>query len=195
MHAATVWQIVCVALLVPALFAVWSTHRRARAERALSVRADNVLAQLDALRSQLARATEQRDRLYWLEWWIRNACETPSSDPARPLLIRYAIAAHLAPDWTTLHRDLHRVALDANRSERERTYAAAFVSEMELAERAQTPWVMFAAQPAQQGRPLHNAEALAASYRAALDSWDALLGPTFDRGHAPDDRPRSPAAS
>jgi hypothetical protein len=164
--------VLCVALTACGLACVSALARRDDYSRQLR----DARTQLDATRADLRRATEQRDRLYWLEWWMKNACETTPLDGSRATLIRYAIAAHLAPDMATLHRDLQRLSEDPKRAEPERTSARAFAVEIELAQRqGVTPWAIFAAQPAMQGRALHNQHVLETSYRAALDGWPRLF--------------------
>jgi hypothetical protein len=174
--------VLCLALLISLWFArVGRIAARAQVASMCDVASD-LRAQNDALRADLTRAQEQRDRLYWLEWWMRCACEAPASDPARPLMIRWALAAHLASDLRQLHCDMQRIQKDPTRTQRERVYAQAFTQEMDLRERGTTPWEQWALQPAVQGRPLHNPDVLHAAYRAALESWDALLASAPSEG-------------
>lgn len=136
--------------------------------------------ELDALRSDHRRVLEQRDRLRWLEWWARNAGEAPPEDPARGFFMRWALAAHFAADFATLHRDLQRVANDERRSELERIHAKLFITEMNAPEK---PWEHWARET---GGPLHSAEALERAYFGALDSWRALLGASLQFENDPE---------
>jgi hypothetical protein len=156
-----------------ALFALswqWSAIRRTK--RALHEQTETLM-QLQGAYVLLAAETE---RARWAEWWVRCGCETTLADPARPTVIRWALAAHLAPSLEQLHCDFAQIAADANRSQLERVHAAAFMRELDLRRRNTTPWAEWIKQPAVQGQPLHNPHALAAAYRAALASnWVPLL--------------------
>lgn len=129
----------------------------------------SMAAHRDELGGALERCKSERDRLYWLEWWMRNAVETPTGDPARGMFIRWAIAAHCAESFEALHRDLMRVASDAERSESERIAARHFAHELE---RKEHPWEVWKRET---GKPPHNAALLRMAYVAALDGWPALL--------------------
>lgn len=127
-------------------------------------------AELVKARAASAQLRTERDAIYWLRWWVRNAIEAPHHDPARSFYLRWAIAGHFASDFETLHRDLLRVANDQKRTETERIHARAFASELEATHRM--PWEAWA----ETGKPPHNASAVQAAYFAALESWPLLLG-------------------
>jgi hypothetical protein len=118
---------------------------------------------------ELADARAELERARWRQWWARNAAETGALDPARSHFIRWALAAMLVDDLRDLQRDLQRVASDPERPESERVNASLFASELDGAE---LPWVRWERDT---GKPQHRAEALRASYRAALHSWEALV--------------------
>jgi hypothetical protein len=146
----------------------FKTRRQRRELHEHEDRAGRMLGELATARRQVEELGRERDNLYWLKWWVRNAVETPHHDPARLLLVRWSIAACLAPSLDQLHSDLLRIADDATRSESERVHARAFASELRAEE---LPWVQWRTS----GRPEHNREVMAAAYRAALDSWLSLL--------------------
>lgn len=151
-------------LMLAGCWLAWLPTRRTYRARALALESLR-----DALRADLQRARDERDRLFWHVWWVRNAVETPAHDPARAHYLRWALASHLAPDLPTLHRDLIAIAGDLSRSEHERIHAKAFASELETERK---PWEQWTEST---GRPLHNAERIAHCYRAALSSWPALF--------------------
>lgn len=146
------------------------------------------------LREQLAGATQLanglNERARWAEWWVRCAAETTLADPSRPTVLRWALAAHLAPSLDALHCDLQAIAGDPQRPELERVHAQAFVNELGLRKRETTPWVEWQKQPIVAHEPLHNPHAIANAYADALRSWEALLRP-----HAQDVVRAAPALS
>lgn len=149
--------------------AVWAWQLRG-AQRRADARAADLSWQCDALRRELVRAR-------WLEWWTRNALETPTTDVARGHFLRWAIAAHAAPDLRTLHCDLRKIADDEARPEHERIHAAVMASELDA---DRLPWEVWR----ETGRPDHEPAAMAAAYRAALQGWPALLPSQDDRMRA-----------
>lgn len=173
MHEARMWQGIAALLALAICGLVYLMHlgRGMRAELA---------EQLNQSRGLTRLALAEAERARWAEWWVRCAAETTLADPARPTVLRWAIAAHLAPSLDHLHCDLRAIAADPQRSELERVHAEAFMRELDLRKRQTTPWQEWVKQPAVQGQPVHNPIAIGNAYVDALRSWEALLRPAHD---------------
>lgn len=114
----------------------------------------------------------------WFRWWLRNAAECTPLDPARPELLRLAIAAQLAPSLAVFERDLHSVQHDLSRTPLERDVAKGFLSELEIAGRTQQcPWDVWKRDT---GKPEHNPEAQRIAYACTLKSWAAFFTRKLD---------------
>lgn len=121
----------------------------------------------------LERALRARDaellQGQWWAWWLKNAAETTPLDSGREHLLRFAIAAQLAPSQDTWRRDLHSIASDATRTDAERLAAKSFLDELTM---TRLPWVAWREDT---GKPPHSEHALEEAYRRLLASWSAFL--------------------
>lgn len=126
--------------------------------------------------------------LRWWRWWMRNAAECTPLDPARPHMLRLALAAQLAPSLADFERDLHSLQHNPNLPALERDVAKGFLSEREVARRVgETPWDAWKRDT---GKPAWNPEAQRIAYACALQSWMALFTRRLDE-QAPE-QPESP---
>lgn len=109
----------------------------------------------------------------WIEWWARNAAETTALDGGRIHLLRFALAAQLAPDLAQFERDLHSIVTDRERPDVERHAAKSILSERQVAARTkELPWEAWMRETR---KPEHNPEVLREVYACALHSWMAVF--------------------
>lgn len=114
----------------------------------------------------------------WYRWWVRNAAECTPLDPARPHMLRLALAAQLAPSPEAFERDLHSLQRNPAQPALERDVAKGFLTEIEVARRVrEMPWDAWMRDT---GKPAWNPEAQRIAYTCALQSWLAFFTRRLD---------------
>lgn len=118
-------------------------------------------------KEKIVALREVSERARWFQWWLFNAAECTPLDTGRGDLIRFALAAQLAPDLATFERDMHRIQNGADTPQTTALVARAFTDELNA---ATPPWLHL---PRRSSRaPIDEA------YRALLAGWGPFLHPS-----------------
>lgn len=175
------WVVAC-AVGVWVIVALRRELRRARRARSrLEAEQIDLVCKVQALERESAEQLEQLevlrpmvDTAQWFAWWTQNAAECTRLDPARPDLIRFALAAQLAPNLAVFRGDLHSIAVSPHTAKATALAAQAFVDELNSGTK---PWEHFP--------PRNSLHALHVAYSALLNGWKPFLeGETAPKGES-----------